>query len=274
MTAIVIGIFLGLAFGGLFGAVFGGFLGAWVNNNILHRGGTSGTGPFFNRQQAQTAFFNATFLVMGRLAKADGRVSEDEIETASAIMRQMRLSPQQRKTAISLFNQGKQQASIEAPLRAFRQAAALSSLVPMFLEIQLQAAYADGELTAAERAVFNRVCSILGVSSASFELLHKRFLAQRSFYQGNAHRQSHVFRPDPTQELNQAYEILGVARTASDAEVKRAYRRLINQHHPDKLVARGLPEEMMAVAKKKAQEIQGAYDKIRTSRKNQAGTGT
>ncbi|WP_263078309.1 co-chaperone DjlA [Endozoicomonas sp. Mp262] len=271
MTAIVIGIFLGLLFGGPFGAVFGGFLGAWINKNYLQNGpGVTGGGARFNRQRAQSAFFNATFLVMGRLAKADGRVSEDEIETASAIMRQMRLSPEQRKMAISLFNQGKQQnANIEATLHEFRQAAASSTLVPMFLEIQLQAAYADGALTQAERQVFHQICRILGVSSVAFELLHKRFLAQRAFYQQSAggRQQQHFQRPNAAYELKQAYEILGIESNASDAEVKRAYRRLMSQHHPDKLVAKGLPKEMMEVAKKKTQEIQGAYDKIRASRK-------
>ncbi len=274
MTAILIGIFIGLFFGGPYGAVFGGFLGAWINKNYLQQnmGGHSGRGAEFNRQRAQSAFFNATFLVMGRLAKADGRVSEDEIETASAIMREMRLSQAQRHEAIRLFNQGKQPDSdIEGPLRAFRQVAGYSTLVPMFLEIQLQAAYADGELTSRERAFFNQICSVLGVNNVSFELLHKRFLAQKAFYQGRqsyqGQQQSRFHRVDPASELRHAYEVLGVSSSASDAEVKRAYRKLMSQHHPDKLVAKGLPEEMMEVAKQKAQEIQGAYDKIKEHRK-------
>ena len=205
---------------------------------------------------------------MGRLAKADGRVSEDEIQTASAIMREMRLSSEQRRMAIELFNKGKNPDSdIETPLRTFRQVAGSSTLIPMFLEIQLQAAYADGGLTQAERSVFTYICGLLGVNNISFELLHKRFLAQRAFYQGGGQQQGHFQRPDSAREIKHAYDVLGVESTATDAEVKRAYRKLMSQHHPDKLVAKGLPEEMMQVAKQKAQEIQGAYDKIRQHRK-------
>ena len=272
MTAILIGAFLGLFWGGPLGAVFGAFLGGWIDRNYIRpgrqqRGGSRGS---FNRQRAQSAFFQATFLVMGRIAKADGRVSEDEIQLASAIMQEMRLSDPQRKAAIELFNQGKNPATdISRPLAEFHQAAGSSQLVTMFLEIQLQAAYVDGGLTNAERAIFRQVCDLLGVNQLAFELLHKRFQAQQAYYHsGQYQRQSGSSWQQPNRnELKQAYEILGVAETASDTEVKRAYRKLMSQHHPDKLVAKGLPEEMMEVAKQKAQEIQGAYDRVREARK-------
>ena len=272
MTAILIGAFLGLIWGGPFGAVFGAFLGSWISRKYLHPNRTyqSGGHRSFNRQRAQSAFFQATFLVMGRIAKADGRVSEDEIQLASAIMREMRLSEPQRKAAIELFNQGKNPATdISQPLHEFRQVAGSSQLITMFLEIQLQAAYVDGGITNAERAIFRQVCDLLGVNQLSFELLHKRFQAQQAYYHSGQYQQQSggSWQQPSRNELKQAYEILGVAETASDADIKRAYRKLMSQHHPDKLVAKGLPEEMMEVAKQKTQEIQGAYDRIRESRK-------
>ncbi len=268
MTAILIGAFLGLSFGGPFGALFGGILGAWINNTYLQNNPRNTRRTGFNQQQAQSAFFNATFLVMGRLAKADGRVSEDEIQMATTIMQELRLSHNQRRMAIELFNRGKAaDTDIEEAIRAFRQIAGSTTLIPMFLEIQLQAAYADGELTQAEREVFSYICSVLGISSLSFDRLHKRFLAQQSFYQGHSHHQGSFQRSSPADELKDAYDVLGIASTATDVEVKKAYRKLMSQHHPDKLVAKGLPEEMMQVAKQKTQEIQGAYDKIRLHRK-------
>ena len=271
MTAILIGAFLGLIWGGPVGAVFGAFLGGWISRHYLHPNSSRhGGNRHFNRQRAQSAFFQATFLVMGRIAKADGRVSEDEIQMASAIMREMRLSEPQRKAAIELFNQGKNPATdIAQPLAEFRRVAGSSQLVTMFLEIQLQAAYVDGGLTHAERAIFRQVCDLLGVGQLAFELLHKRFQAQQAYYHSGhyQHQPGGNWQQPNRNELKQAYEILGVAETASDAEVKRAYRKLMSQHHPDKLVAKGLPEEMMEVAKQKAQEIQGAYDRIRENRR-------
>lgn len=272
MTAILIGAFLGLFWGGPFGALFGGFIGSWIHRNYIqpsrgHRGGGSRS---FNRQRAQSAFFRATFLVMGRISKADGRVSEHEIQMASAIMREMRLTEEQRRTAIDLFNQGKNPgADITDALSEFRRVASSSTLISMFLEIQLQAAYADGGLTHAEKAVFRQICDLLGVNQLSFELLHKRFQAQQSYYQHRGHQQTGgSWSRSGRDELKQAYEVLGVEPSDTDADVKRAYRKLMSQHHPDKLVAKGLPEEMMEVAKQKTQEIQGAYDHVRTSRKS------
>ena len=64
----------------------------------------------------------------------------------------------------------------------------------------------------------------------------------------------------------EAYEMLGVSKNASDADVKKAYRRLMNQHHPDKLVAKGLPEEMIKLANEKTQQIKEAYERIKKSR--------
>ena len=57
-----------------------------------------------------------------------------------------------------------------------------------------------------------------------------------------------------------------MSKNASDADVKKAYRRLMNQHHPDKLVSKGLPEEMMKLANEKTQQIKEAYERIKKSR--------
>ena len=272
MIAILIGVLTGFTYGGIFGAFLGGFIGSWVNRKLFGGVGPAGLGGSSQqRQRAQTAFFKATFMAMGRVAKADGRVSEHEIDAANAIMTNMRLSPAQRQEAISLFNEGKSPSSdITTVLQEFRRVAGSSTLIPMFLEIQLSAAYADGSLSPAEQAVFKQMCSHLGVGSFVFEKIHQRFQAQRNYYQqGGYQQQGAGFNRTSVSGLKQAYMVLGVEPESSDAEVKRAYRKLMSQHHPDKLVAKGLPEEMMEVAKEKAQEIQGAYDQVREYRKTQ-----
>ena len=71
--------------------------------------------------------------------------------------------------------------------------------------------------------------------------------------------------------LRQAYAVLGVEETDSDAKIKKAYRRMMNQHHPDKLVAKGLPEEMIKLATEKTQEIKSAYELIKKERGNKYG---
>jgi DnaJ like chaperone protein len=221
------------------------------------RAGTS------NHERTQLAFFTATFSVMGRLAKADGRVSEDEIAFARAVMAQMQFSAEQKKLAIELFNQGKQpEFDLDGVLQQFRREChRRHTLMQMFLEIQLQAAYADGVLHPAERELLLHVFAQLGFSRHEFDHLE----ALVRFARGAAGGGRAAAAPrGPT--LEEDYAVLDLPKSASDAEVKKAYRRLMSQHHPDKLVAKGLPEEMIRLANEKTQQIRKAYERIKASR--------
>jgi DnaJ like chaperone protein len=140
-------------------------------------------------------------------------------------------------------------------------------LLGMFVEIQLQAAYADGRLDQAEDRLLLHICARLGLSEFDYRRLERMVRAQREFTGradagGDGHRHGASAGPS----LSEAYQVLGVGRAASDAEIKRAYRRLLSRHHPDKLVSKGLPEEMMKVAAQKTHEIRQAYERIREAR--------
>lgn len=259
---------LGFLFGGPLGAVLGAAVGHSFDRGL--DGGLDGgfdgehpglAGAAANRERTQTAFFTATFAVMGHVAKADGRVSEDEIALANAVMREMSLNGEQTRLARNLFNEGKATGfDLDGVLDQFRREChRRRSLLQMFLEIQLQAALADGTLHSAEARVLQRIADRLGFSRADLDRLEALIRAQRAHAGGGAAR-------SPRQRTDEAYAILGVAPGASDAEVKKAYRRLMNQHHPDKLVARGLPEEMMKTATARAQEIREAWETIKAAR--------
>ena len=126
----------------------------------------------------------------------------------------------------------------------------------MFIEVQLQAAYADGTLDAAEDEVLVHICGRLGISHFAYEQMKRMFNANQ---RRGSHQQTGI-------TADEAYAVLGVRESSTDVEIKRAYRRLISQHHPDKLVSKGLPEEMMTVAKEKTQQITEAYDTLRKIR--------
>jgi DnaJ like chaperone protein len=263
---------MGLALKGVLGAIIGGLLGYFLIDRALARAAARQrifTSPR-NRSAIQRAFFEASFLVMGKLAKADGRVSQQEIQTASAIMDHLRLTPEQKRQAIKLFNQGKQaDFDIMSAVQHFRSVCGHHTpLLQMFLEIALQAAYADGQLSSAAMQVLEQIRQQLLISKFKFDLIHQRIHAQRNFYR-YSQQQQYRTRVDDKQQLADAYAVLGVSSQASDQEVKRAYRRLMSQHHPDKLVAKGLPEQMMRLAKEKTQEIQAAYKKITDARKQE-----
>lgn len=266
---------LGKVVGGAFGFLLGGPLGAILGASVGHQfdagmegletDGSFGPG---DRHRVQMAFFTATFSVMGHLAKADGRVSEAEISLARRIMDEMRLSGEMRETAINLFQQGK---SPDFPVydvldQFRRECHRRTQLIRMFMEIQIQAAFADGGLEQAEEKVLLNICNHLHVSRFEYESMKLQFQAQQRFYQYGGTYRGTV--GSSTSKLEDAYAVLGVNTTASDAEVKKAYRRLMGQHHPDKLVAKGLPEEMMVLAKEKTQQIRKAYETIKTARGN------
>ncbi|MCB1791070.1 MAG: co-chaperone DjlA [Gammaproteobacteria bacterium] len=263
--------------GGAFGFMLGGPLGALLGVALGHNfdkglkmlPGADDRPAGGDRERVQMAFFTATFAVMGRVAKADGRVSPEEIRMAEAVMSEMALDAPRRKAAIALFNEGKSaQFDLDAVLEQFRvECHGRSTLIGMFVEIQLQAAYADGKLDPEEDRLLRHVCARLGVSEFDYHRLERMVRAERGFGdrtgggpRGAGGHTAHK----PT--LDDAYAVLGVTRDASDAEIKRAYRRLLSQHHPDKLVSKGLPEEMMKVATQKTHEIRQAYERIRESR--------
>lgn len=264
--------------GGAFGFLLGGPLGAILGAALGHsfdRGlvGLPGPEPDLSsgeQERVQTAFFTATFAVLGSVAKADGKVTRDEIRLAETVMAEMNLTPDMRRAAIRLFDQGK---AADFPLAdviaQFRnECHGRTTLIRLFLEIQLQAAYADGELHPAEGRLLRSICDQLGFSRVAFAQLERMIRAERGFRgrasggHGGQRAQANTGRPS----LSQAYDLLGVKRDASDAEIKRAYRRLLSQHHPDKLVSKGLPEEMMKVAAQKTHEIRQAYERIREAR--------
>lgn len=256
----IIGGALGYLLGGPLGALLGAALGHSLSGGAIPMPGAgAGAGA---SERAQAAFFTATFSVMGHIAKADGRVTENEIRAARAIMAHMNLSPEQQQAAIALFNQGKQpDFPLDSVLQQFRsECGRQPALFRMFLQIQLQAAYADGVLHPAEQAIFNRICMMLYISQAELHMYAESVRAQYGF--GGRERTKAA----PQDKLADAYRTLGVSAEMDDAAVKRAYRRLMTQNHPDKLVAKGLPEEMIRLAQEKVQRINAAYDVIKSAR--------
>ena len=274
------GKFVGGAFGfmlgGPLGAILGASLGHQFDIGMIRLENFEALNPG-DQQRVQMAFFTATFSVMGHIAKADGRVSPEEISLANRIMDQMQISGDMRTTAVNLFQQGKR---ADFPLndvlaQFYRECHRRTDLIRMFLEIQIQEALADGALDNKEEQLLLHICGQLRVSHFDYERLKIRVQAQQRFNQDyhyqqqgrqNQHQRQQPYRREQS-SLKDAYGVLGLTPAASDDEVKRAYRRLMSQNHPDKLVAKGLPEEMMKLAKEKTQKITKAYETIQQAKK-------
>ena len=248
---------IGGAVGFMIGGPLGAMLGVAFASNFSKRRSSSGFSNNFgpgNQQRVQAAFFSGVFSVMGYISKVDGKVSQSEIIMAQQVMEHMQLSEDMIKVAKDLFNQGKQEGfNLDEVLEQFRvETHRRAHLIRMFLEIQIQAAYADGVFDSSEHNALRDIAQKLHFPLHELESLIQQFSATKSGSKNIS--------------VDDAYKVLGIDQSFGDKEIKRAYRRLLAQHHPDKLVAKGLPEEMQKLANEKTQEIISAYEIIKKHR--------
>lgn len=228
---------------------------------------------------AQRVFFDALFPALGYLAKADGLVSPNEIAFAKAVMDRMALSASQRAAAIQLFNHGKNPDFLIAPTLAnFRPIGKdRRSLRRLFVELLLQAAWMDGPPVSRERNALKRICVHLGVGPFELGRLEAQaraaYAATDNASQCSADEADSRPRKTGAVSLAHAYSLLGISALATDEDVKRAYRRLMNRYHPDKLACRESSEDTRS-ATQRAQQIRGAYDRIRNARRSRHATPT
>jgi DnaJ like chaperone protein len=212
-------------------------------------------------------FFRATFRVMGYLAKADGRVSEQEITAARAVMSELRLDPARVRQAIDCFTEGKDSGfDLGSELAGLaRVCSGRPDLLRVFIEIQVRAALSGNNLDGPVRPLVNRIAGRLGVSP--FELAQIEAVLR---IRGGTFHYS-AAGPEPRvsagEKLEQAYKVLEVAPGDSDQDIVKAYRRQLSRHHPDKLKANGLPESMIEHAKQRTQQIIEAYELIKERRR-------
>ncbi len=255
----IIGGLIGLLVAGPVGLVIGVIVGHAFDRGLAQ---TLRFGSPENLERIKTSFFETTFLLSGHLAKADGVISRQEIDHTEQLFVQMGLSPEQRRRAIELFRRGSGgDFQVEATVNAFLQTCGpqrqLQQTLLLFL---ISLALADHRIEPAEHAARVWIATLLGLGAAQLEQLLRMAQAQEHFHGEGG------YTAQPGTSLDDAYDALGVGSDVSDKELKRAYRRLMSENHPDKLIARGVPEDMVKLATERSQEIQAAYEMIRKQR--------
>jgi len=285
----VIGKILGLLFGALLtrnplGAIVGLYLGHLFDGAMKRLQNRHNVEEWLvSDDSKQSIFFYTTFSVMGHVAKASGKVTTEHIQTAQEFMATMRLSESQVEEAKDAFREGKLLGfPLKNKLKLFKQYFGdRRDLSQFFIEIQIQTAYSDSVLEQAEYDLLLSIAKQLGFSKKELtqliamweaELRFQQFKKQKEEknrkYQRQRSSSNQQSRAEPERpSLLDAYALLGISERVSDKEVKRAYKKLMAQNHPDKLVAKGLPPEMMEVAKQKTQDIQSAYEIVNKHRK-------
>jgi DnaJ like chaperone protein len=260
----ILGALFGLALLKLPGLLLGILLGHWFDRAFKQQferdGGFSGL--FRDGEDEQGLFRYTTFATMGHIAKATGVVTSAHIQQATAYMTQLGLSSSQQREAQAAFRDGK---AVNFPLRQqlqhfYQIYRRRKDVLRLFLEIQLTIACINGQMNTAQYSLLQQVAGYLNFSQLQLELLLQTFQAHSRFSSRSEQRHS------ARSTLSDAYLLLGVKQDVSDVMLKKAYRKLMAQHHPDKLMAQGVPAEMLDVAKTRTQEIQAAYELIKQQR--------
>lgn len=244
----------GKIMGGGVGFMFGGPIGALIGATLGHaliddkfRAGYAEQGLLSSQEQRQAVFFTATFAMLGKMAKADGRVCENEIGVVRSFMRdKLRLNAAAQQFAMGIFNEAKDnQTPFEEYARQFGEVFhGEQQLRMVFFEMLFSVALADGVLHPAEEKILRAAPALLGLHSGAYETVRRQFVS----------------------DLSHHYAVLGLENGADSAAVKKAYRKLVSEYHPDKVIAKGLPEDFIRFAEEKFRAINEAYEAINKSR--------
>ncbi|HEX6112798.1 MAG TPA: TerB family tellurite resistance protein [Geminicoccaceae bacterium] len=250
----------GALLGVIAGHVFDYFWAALSGPRVAKRGTTAAGAHARRREESipifadpaetrRIAFATALIVLGAKLCKADGRVTRDEIR---AFKRVFPIEDDEVGDVARIFNQAKASARGFEPYA--RQIATLFGHDPVLLGEVLvglfEVARIDREIAPAEIEFLLRVATIFGFEPAAFEQLHARFSATARDLSG----------------ADDAYAVLGLSRRAGDEEIRQTYRKLVREHHPDRLVANGMPAEMVEQANRTLAAINAAYDRIAKER--------
>ena len=206
-------------------------------------------------------YIRALFQTMGHVAKSDGRVTEAEIRAARSVMHRAGLGPAQVRKAIDWFEEGKRPGFplVQTVRQCRRVAARRAELRSLYLRFLLEVALAKERLHQAERTTLWTISKELDIGRAEFAQLEAMIRAQKGF------RQSPAGDAD-ARRIRHAYRTLGIDQSATNEEVKKAYRRQMNRNHPDKLASRNPAAHDVAEAEKRTREIRSAYEMLKARR--------
>jgi len=256
----IIGTLAGLAMRNPWAAVVGFILGHQFDRGFADRF------RVFEKQgqdlpRVSEEFVRALFQTMGHLTKIDGRVSEDEIRSARMVMHRLSLNPAQVRRAINWFESGKEPGfPLLQTIREVRRVSARRASDRLaFVRLLLEVVLAKQSLKKEERALLWKICNELEIGRVEFAQLEAMIRAQKGFKRSPAGDAD-------AKRVRHAYETLGIPQDATNDEVKKAYRRLMNKNHPDKISGSNPGSDVMAEAERRTREVRKAYEMLKARR--------
>jgi len=258
----LVGAAAGLATGRLWLALIGLVLGHQFDRGFADR--FTRFGPEIDDGRLgrlPTEFLETLFHAIGHIAKADGQVTEDEIRATRSLMHRLGLGPAEIRKAIGWFEAGKDGAwPLKEKIRVLRDGGARNPEVrALFLRLLMEVALSNANMHQRERALLWVVCTEFGVGRVELAQLEAMLRAQRGF------RRSAAGSAD-SRRVEAAYATLGVEKASSNEEIKKAYRRLMNRNHPDKLAGGNPDAATIAEAERRTREVRGAYEMLKARR--------
>ena len=225
--------------------------------------------PILPKQQV---FLYTLFSMMAKLAKVDGRIGQEEINAIELyITSGLGLDAEMRRRAIAVFREAKESAvSFEAyGSLLWQHFSTEPAILSLTLEILFGLATADGGFSPAEDQLLRRLALLFQLSEQRYEVLRYTYLrASGCWEQQRQQRQQQATSSDPLfgSSLAHHYAVLNCSATATNEEIKSSYRKLAREHHPDRLVAKGYPQQLIQAANRRLAEINTAYEAIEKAR--------
>ncbi|NBK20537.1 MAG: molecular chaperone DnaJ [Spirochaetia bacterium] len=246
---------MGKLFGGTLGFMFGGPLGMIAGiafGHMFDKAGSLVPGEQYHasQDQSQMMFFVGAFSMLARIASVDGAVTASERQKVQEFIRtDLRLGSREEEAAWNVFNAALVgEGTFEQFASQFYQNFAHApNILQLMVDIFYRVASADGKVISSEEALIRRAALIFRLPAAFVDALSRNYGGFASAGE-------------------RAYATLGLTKAATNEEVKRAYRKMSIEFHPDTLAAKGMGEEFLNHATAKFREIQGAYDSIKQER--------
>lgn len=236
---------IGFAMGGPIGAVAGAVFGhAVFDANPVNMAAPS---RLSYGESSQITFFVAAFSMLAKVARADGQVSRQEMDAVRQFMtHDLNLSPENQNIALNIFH-----TALESPepfenfaSQFYGQFHVQPQMLELMIDILLRVSASDGSISSSEERMIQAAASIFGFSSAQYAAMRSRY----------------------ARDVNKFYAVLGCTPNDSDDQIKRQYRKMVSEYHPDKIMSKGLPDEFVKFANDKFNQIQEAYDAIKKER--------